>query len=444
MIEKFFDISTVLMTLFSSLEILKDEKEIELIYDIDATVPKELKGNADALSQLLAQLLTFVFYQTDQKEVVLSISAPKDFLYEEAVSFQVKNTGLSKEKVTNFLENSLKKNLEQLQGNIVVDEKNPGDIHIEIPFKLNELGKRRHYRLTDMAMLGKKVLLICESRKVAQSIQKMFQYFLYEVDVGIEAYKRNGSNMNRYDILLIEDKLITAKFEEMVSKLQQKIPLKYVILKGAHYSEPKESNIEAAYLIKPVMQESIYELILSLFEQESQNRSIKDEEKKIIVNMEKYIDETVKKEAESVVQQSRMALKEENSTEVVEREAEEEKDLPVLDIREGEKNAGMVGLSYEKELQKFLESFDRSDVYFRQAVNEKSTWKIKEFCIELEKQAKSIGAQSMSRFADRVSLLFVYDKLDTLPVYTGKYHMELRRLVTEIKKYLSLLQRQDK
>jgi hypothetical protein len=436
MIEKFFDISTVLMTLFSSLEIIKDEKEIELVYDIDATVPKELKGNAEALSQLLAQLLTFVFYQTDQKEVVLSISAPKDFLYEESISFQVKNSGLSREKVEHFLQNSLKKNLDLLQGKSIVDEENPADIHIDIPFKLNELGKRRHYRLTDMGMLGKKVLLICESRKVAQSIQKMFQYFLYEVDVGIEAYKRNGSNMNRYDILLIEDKLITAKFEEMVSKLQQKIPLKYVILKGPHYTEEKGKQVDAAYLIKPVMQESIYELILSLFEQESKNRSIKDEEKKIIVNMEKYIDETVKKEAQSVIQQNRTALKEQSGTEAG-AEEEEEADLPVLDTKEGERNAGMVALSYEKELRKFLDSFDRSDVYFRQAVNEKSTWKIKEFCMELEKQAKHIGAQSMSRFADRVSLLFVYDKLDTLPIYTGKYHTELKKLVTEIKKYLS-------
>ena len=437
-IEKYFDISTVLMTLFSSLETINDEKNIELIYDIDATVPKELKGDSDRLSQLLAQLLTFVFYRTDKKEIVLSISAPKDFVYEEAVSFQIKEHGISNREVGEFLKKSLTKNLELLNGQIISDRENPALIHISIPFKLNELGKRRYYRLPDVDMLGKKVLLICNSRKVAQSIQKMFQYFLYEVDVGIEAYKKNGSNMNRYDILLVEDKLISAKFEEMVSQIQKKIPLKYVILKGAHYTEGNEKQIEVAYLIKPVMQESIYELILSLFEKDIKEISVKDEEKQIIVNMDKYIDETVKKETIDVINQSKIVINEHpGSDNKIAEDVMETSDAPVLDIKEGEKNAKMVGLVYEKELRKFLESFNNSDVYFRQAVSEKSTWKIKEFCIDLEKQAKNIGAQSMSLFAERVSLLFVYDKLDSLPVYTGKYHIELKKLITEIKKYLS-------
>ena len=95
-IDKFFDINMVLMAVFSSLEIIKDEKKIELIYEIDATIPKELKGNAEALSNLLTQMLTFVFQNTNKKEVVLSLLAPEDFLYEEFISFEIRETGLSK------------------------------------------------------------------------------------------------------------------------------------------------------------------------------------------------------------------------------------------------------------------------------------------------------------------------------------------------------------
>jgi len=435
-IDKFFDISTVLMTVFSSLETIRDEKEIELIYEIDATVPKELKGNAAALSQLLAQILTFVFYNSTQKEIILSLTAPKDFLYEESIFFKIGQNGLAKEKVANFLETSLTKNLELLNGEIIEDEDDPSAIHIGIPFKLNELGKRRYYRLPDMAMLGKKVLLICESQKVAESIRKMFQYFLYEVDVGVAEYKKNGSDMTQYDILLIEDKLITERFEKMISKVQQKLPLKYVILQGSNYTELQNLQIESAHLIKPVMQESIFELIVSLFEQDVKDRSIISKEKKTIVNMDKYIDEVVKKGAEHAIKESK--IEQENFKEHEGSDIEEEAlNGPVLDIEEGKQNAKRVGLAYAKELKKFLESFDRSDVYFREAVSEKSTWKIKEFCIELEKQAKAIGAQRMSGFADRVSKLFVYDKLDTLPVYTSKYHMELKKLITEIKIYLN-------
>jgi hypothetical protein len=71
-------------------------------------------------------------------------------------------------------------------------------------------------------------------------------------------------------------------------------------------------------------------------------------------------------------------------------------------------------------------------------VNEKSTYKIKGFCIDLEKHAKLIGAESMLEFADILSLIFVYDKLDMLPIYPGKYHIELQKLIEEIKKDLHI------
>jgi len=45
-IEKLFDINILLMTLFSSLESIRDEKNIDLIYDMDLTIPKELRGKS--------------------------------------------------------------------------------------------------------------------------------------------------------------------------------------------------------------------------------------------------------------------------------------------------------------------------------------------------------------------------------------------------------------
>ena len=433
-IDKFFDINMVLMTVFSSLETIRDEKKIELIYEIDATMPKELKGNAEVLLHLLTQILTFVFRNTNKKEIVLSLRAPEDFLYEESISFEIRETGIPKEKVVSFLETGLSKNLDLLDGEIIHKDENLSDIHISIPFKLNELGKRRYYRLPDMVMLGKKVLLICGSKKVAQSIEKMFKYFLYDVDVGADEYKKRGSDLTQYDILVIEDNLTTEGLEKLIAKVQKDTPLKYVLLQDSNYVGVKNAQIESAHLIKPVIQESIYELIVSLFEDEIKDRSIKPRGGKTIVNMEKYIDEAFKKGVENSIEESKT---DQNSL----KEEEKEIERVVLDTETGEQNAKRIGLEYAKELKKFLDSFDRSDVYFRQVVNEKAIWKIKEFCIDLEKQAKVIGAQSMSNFADRVSLLFVYDNLDTLPLYTAKYHIELKKLITEIKIHLSSLKR---
>ena len=44
----------------------------------------------------------------------------------------------------------------------------------------------------------------------------------------------------------------------------------------------------------------------------------------------------------------------------------------------------------------------------------------------------------MQKFSDIVSLILVYNKLDMLPIYPGKYHIELMKLLHEIKKYLHL------
>ena len=91
-IEKLFDINIVLMTLFSSLETIREEKKIDLIYDMDATIPRELRGDPDVLQHLLNQMLNYVCQQTDQKEIVLSMSAPEDFVFEEPISFKIKKT----------------------------------------------------------------------------------------------------------------------------------------------------------------------------------------------------------------------------------------------------------------------------------------------------------------------------------------------------------------
>ena len=443
-IDKNFDINMVLMAVFSSLETIKDEKDIELIYEIDATIPKELKGNPEVLSHLLTQILTFVFENSDKKEIVLSLISPKDFLYEEAISFKIEDTNLNKEKLINFLETQLSKNLKLLNGKIIDDNGNTSDIHISIPFKLSELGNKRYYRLPDMGMLGKKVLLICGSQKVAHSIQKMFKYFLYDVTVGLEEYKRRGSDLSEYDILIVEDKLTIEGLEKLVSKVQKETGLKYVILQDSNNTEVGNEEIESAYLIKPVMQESIFELIITLFENEIKDRTIKFRGKKYIIDMEKYIDSSFKKGEVDLTKDDQKYQMDQNSlkknTSPIE-EAENNIVLVVLNREEGEQNAKKRGMVYANELKRFVDAFDHSDIYFRDIVNKRSTWQIKEFCIDLEKQAKSIGAQSISSFADRVSLLFVYDKLDTLPIYTGKYHIELKKLITEIKSYLTTIKR---
>ena len=106
------------------------------------------------LLRLLRKILTFVFQNTDKKEIILSLGAPEDFLYEELMSFKIKETNITKEKVLEFLETNVSKDIEILGGNIVYEKTE--DIHLELPFKINELGYRRHYRLPHVQCWAKR------------------------------------------------------------------------------------------------------------------------------------------------------------------------------------------------------------------------------------------------------------------------------------------------
>lgn len=429
-IEKVFDINIVLLTVFSSLEMLRNEKNIELIYDVDPTIPRELRGDAERLQRVLTQILTFVIENSDKKEILLSLSAPEDFLVEEDISFEIQETNIAKEKILEFFETRLWKPLEILDGK-VVDDKSI-EIYVNIPFKINELGYRRHYRLPDMSMMGKKILLLCESEKVTRSIKKMFKYFLYNVDIGVEEFKNNGSDLAAYDILLLDDKYVTDEFDHIIAKVQQEIPLKYVLLRDEHIVENTNTHTVSTHLIKPVTQESIFELIISLFQNDLNHREIKPEGKKYILDIEKVLKNIENPEKLNKLAQHKMDRNNLNTMIEQKRGIKE----TILDREIGEENTKKMGLEYTTELKNFVETFDRSDRYFREIVKEKATQKIKEFCIDLEKHSRLIGAQSMFKFADIISLIFVYDKLDLLPIYPGKYHLELEQLLKEIKNYL--------
>lgn len=428
-IENIFDINNVLLKVFSALESIRDERGIELIYEMEASIPKELKGDVDVFTRLLSKVLTFVFQNTNTKEIVLSLHSPDDFLYEEFISFRMNDAHIEKEKVQNFLENNVVKELEILEGKIVDDP--DSDIFLNIPFQINELGHRRHYRLPDIGMLGKKVLLISKSEKLTQSIKKMFNYFLYEVDTGFEAFKNRGNDLSKYDILVMDDCFVTDAFEEIVAKVQKKIPMKYVLLRDSQITELKSSDVVCTDLIKPVTQESIFELIATLFHKEMQTAVKRPYGIKCIVDLEKVLSKSVKENRVSADNFSSG-----NINHLIEKKNKLKNAL--LNTELGEENTKKIGLTYKNELKKFLEVFDRSDIYFRQIVNEKASNKIKEFCIDLEKHSKLIGAESMMKFSDIVSLIFVYDKLDMLPIYPGKYHIELQNLLEEIRKYLGI------
>ncbi len=264
-IEDIFNINSLLMELFFSIQDLAEEKKIEIIFNMNATLPRNLRGNPETLLQILTSLVIFVLQNSDRKEIVLSLTAPEDFLYEELISFKIQDTNIDKAKISTFLESNLtiSRDLKILNGTI--DHVNTSDIHLSIPCKNIELGFRRHYRLPDKTMVGKKILLFCANDKTAQSIKKMFEYFLYDVDMIHEEFNKYENSLANYDILLISEKIITEEFKEAIIEAQEHTLLKDVLLNEPSTSEDDDMITNLRQLTKPVTQEKIFDLIIEIF-----------------------------------------------------------------------------------------------------------------------------------------------------------------------------------
>ena len=418
--ENIFDINQSLKKVFLDLKKNLVDKEIDLIFEMGKNIPREFKGNALLFEKILTSVLSFVYKHTNNDEIILSLTAPEDFLYEENISFGIMNTDITKEKIVDFIDRTFRDDLAMLDGKVIFKE--DSEIHFDIPFTIGELGLRRHYRLPSKSMLDKKVLLIVKSKNITHSIIKMFKYFPYDVNIGLDEYEQESNDLEKYDLLVIEDQLLTASFYNKIQTIHNRNNLKFAILTTEDSTiDIAVENNNATYLLKPVTQESVFELIIELFED-----NILDDGKTEL--SEESEDRTLEEEIDD---DDILGM----------RDTIEEKKLEpsmVLNIQQGLENSKVKGLRYEEELIKFLDTFGKSDLYFRQIVNEKASEKIKEFCIDLDKQSKTIGAENMLKFADIVSLIFVYDKLDMLPIYPGRYHIELGKLIGEIKKYLHI------
>ncbi|MEO1953851.1 MAG: hypothetical protein ABGW74_04025 [Campylobacterales bacterium] len=378
-------------------------RNIELIYNMSKALPKELRGDYVRIEEMFIKILRELFSNCEDMEIVMSIEAKEDFI-KDNVTFTITNIPFKDKGFFLLLEESIKDDLSILNGSI--DYSEIGVLRVNIPLQIGELGFRRHYRLPSKSLLQKNILLIIHSQNVTLSVTRMFKYFPYNVDISFKRFREDKYSLIDYDLVVIEDSLIGDRFLDLISVAQAEKSIKLVIFRN------KDSSIKvdntSAYLDKPVTQESIFELIVSLFTQEGiANNCISDG---LVV--------CVKDEFDRVLDSKRATYQK------------------ILDIEKGLKRARELDNSYSDVLKEFLDTFDKSDLYFREISNSKLYDEIERFYKDLKIGAKFIGAESMYRFVETLELVFEYKKFEYLPIYPGRYHLELQKLIKEIRGYL--------
>ena len=276
-----FNINTMMSNILGTLSSNFKESKTELIFDIDHSVPKILSSDLLHLSEILIELLQNSMQNTVDGEVMLRVFVKS----KNRLTFQVVDTGTSIDHdkletlfIPTYTQDGEYKGIglyvaneltTMMGGELTIDEAKLGKFAINCTIPLIELNQKekRKYRLPDRSYVRKNVLLCEDNKNAAKAIEKMLNYFRYNVE--ITSHKElisEREDFSKFDIIMGDIYRFNSKDIELIESIREDYPLKIVHLSSifsTKHLEPKEYIDE--YLKKPLSQERLCDLIITLF-----------------------------------------------------------------------------------------------------------------------------------------------------------------------------------
>lgn len=264
-------------------------KQLELIFDVDNNVPRYMIGDSLHIGRVLTNLFEYLFSQLTDEELKLEVSMFNSHEEKIDVQFRLRDTGpgipsdlLESLFVPYYDEEQgayvglglfIAKALAELMGGTLYAESRKGKgttFILDLPLKLVDSENRRRYRLPDKALTEKNVLIVDSNFNSALAIKKMFAYFRHDVRViRKEDFEFSMPKMEGYDIVILKESLFSEKVLRHLHEIKKvKRDLKIIALNNL--LNVKESNFHDglidAHLFKPVNQERVFELIITLYD----------------------------------------------------------------------------------------------------------------------------------------------------------------------------------
>ncbi|GAB5409553.1 MAG: hypothetical protein BalsKO_19180 [Balneolaceae bacterium] len=280
----------------SNLLVLKaEEKNIELIYYIDESVPKDIVSDPTRIKQILVNLIGNAIKFTKVGEIVLEVLL-KDFIEDTVViDFKVKDTGIGipENKLTNIFDSfsqvdasttrnyggtglglTITKSLvHMLNGTISAEsEVNKGStfsFSIQVPYKSKKSDKDSLLK----NFTGKRLSLIDQNDTHKTYLTKKFKHWGFSVNSysTIEEFIANFKKAPKTELLVLDDFLLT-RSDEILQKSFLKlvdsssIPLIRVI----PFSERQElyTDTSGLKINRPIRRMDLIEILLRALEKE--------------------------------------------------------------------------------------------------------------------------------------------------------------------------------
>jgi CheY-like chemotaxis protein len=261
---------------------------VELIFDIDNTVPRFIYGDSLHFGQILTYILESRLASLSNEELRLEISMYNT--YEEKIELQFQlvdnGPGMTQEEVEKlfvpyydevkgqhvglglFVAQEL---VSMMNGTLSIHSQvgKGTSFTLTIPFDLINVENQRKYRLPDKILTDKKVFIVDSNFNSALAIKKMFAYFKHDVKVlSKEKFLEAMPKLTPYDIVVLEDDLFNIRTINYLKTIKEKQELKVVSLSSLLNTDidQEADEIIDKRMYKPLNQERIFEMITTMYE----------------------------------------------------------------------------------------------------------------------------------------------------------------------------------
>lgn len=308
-----FDLNALLDDISNIITHKANEKHIELIFDIDRSVPNKLIGDPLRLLQVLVNLLNNAIKFTEQGHVILRARGQQISRLNLKIHFEVIDTGIgmdqgqiaklfqsytqADESITRKyggtgLGLAICKNLVSLMGGSiqVSSEPNIGStfsfnikLHSDFDFE------KRHYRLPSTDLMSKNALILDESTDHSSVLQRGLEYFHYEVKSISESSDAVALFKNyAFDIVFIDTKMVlTGEFKRELQNRIKEDALKLVWM-------GEDIKKRGGYILsKPFNQLDIFNTVLAIYGYMDQSGKHQNNTKKLKESLKKFGGETL-------------------------------------------------------------------------------------------------------------------------------------------------------
>lgn len=308
-----FDLNALLDDISNIVSHKAHEKNIELIFDIDRSVPNKLIGDPLRLLQVLVNLLNNAIKFTDQGHVILRARAQQQSRLNLKINFDVVDTGIgmSSEQIERLFHSyaqadetiarkyggtglglAICKNLITLMG---------GSIHIQSTLGLGSTFsfdvklhsdldyEKRRYRLPTKDLMSKNALILDSNPDSIGVLQRGLEYFHYEIKGAFDSLDAVALLQNyHFDIVFIDTRLtLSGEFKKELQNRIRQDDLKLV------WIGEDVKNIGGIILNKPYNQLHIFNTILSVYGYMDQTKKHQNNTKKLKENLKKFAGETL-------------------------------------------------------------------------------------------------------------------------------------------------------